>query len=112
MRTQEQLKSSLGQEASVNGMMLEVSRHTVTREAMQYEAAERELKAEEKLKALTTKIESLTKLLEKSQAKEPLLRQLEDVENQLTEIRNEQLKQIKHGIQLSKAISDIVADVR
>ena len=112
VRTQEQLKSSLGQEASVNGMMLEVSRHTVTREAMQYEAAERELKAEEKLKAITTKIESLTKLLEKSQEKEPLLRQLEDVENQLTEIRSEQLKQIKHGIQLSKAISDIVADVR
>ena len=79
-------------------MMLEVSRHAVTREAMQYEAAERELKAEEKLKVITAKIESLTKLLAKSQEKEPLLRQLEDVENELSRIRGEQLKQIKHGI--------------
>ena len=98
VRTQEQLKSDVGQEASVNNMMLEVSRHAVTREAMQYEAAERELKAEEKLKVITAKIESLTKLLAKSQEKEPLLRQLEDVENELSRIRGEQLKQIKHGI--------------
>ncbi len=73
-------------------MLLEVSRHAVTREAMQYEAAERKLKAEERLRVITAKIEAVNLEMGRVQDREPLLRQLEDIENELTEIRGEQLK--------------------
>ena len=78
---------------------------------MQYEAAERKLKAEDRLRVISAKIEAINRETSSAQDREPLMRQLEDVETELAEIRGEQLKQIKHGIQLSKAISELVADV-
>ena len=99
---------------SINELVLEVNRNPVTRLAMLHESGERKLDIDKRLKEINERLERLMAQEESTKdeaSRQNLLSQLSDLENEMFELREGQMRQVKIGMTLSKTISEMVAEM-